>query len=322
MAAEPLPPPATTGAPLDDWTRHRERGSMVMLRMMSWISRRLGRRVARIVLHGIVLYFLAFAPRARAPMRVYLRRALGREPRLADLYRHLLCFATTVHDRVYLLRDEFDHFAITLSGEHHLAECDARGDGAFLMGSHLGSFEATRALGRSRPGVRVAMAMYEQNTRRLNAVLAALNPGLTPDIIPLGTLDSMLQVSARLDAGVFVGVLGDRSFGPERYERVDFLGAPAWFPTGAMRAAALLRRPVLFMAGLYRGGRRYHIVFEPLADFSGVSRGEREQRVREAVRRYAALLEQYCRSDPYNWFNFFDFWQRPAGLPEPSGGAS
>jgi predicted LPLAT superfamily acyltransferase len=28
--------------------------------------------------------------------------------------------------------------------------------------------------------------------------------------------------------------------------------------------------------------------------------------------RYAALIDRYCRSDPYNWFNFFDFWrERP-----------
>jgi predicted LPLAT superfamily acyltransferase len=25
------------------------------------------------------------------------------------------------------------------------------------------------------------------------------------------------------------------------------------------------------------------------------------------------VLEHYCRSDPYNWFNFFDFWRSPAG---------
>ena len=23
----------------------------------------------------------------------------------------------------------------------------------------------------------------------------------------------------------------------------------------------------------------------------------------------AALLEKYVRDDPYNWFNFFDFWR-------------
>ena len=30
--------------------------------------------------------------------------------------------------------------------------------------------------------------------------------------------------------------------------------------------------------------------------------------VREALRRYVALLEALCRESPYNWFNFYDFW--------------
>ena len=34
-----------------------------------------------------------------------------------------------------------------------------------------------------------------------------------------------------------------------------------------------------------------------------------EAAVQAAVERYAALLEKYVRSDPYNWFNFFDFWR-------------
>jgi predicted LPLAT superfamily acyltransferase len=295
-----------------DWLRNRERGSTLLLRLMSMLSLRLGRPAGRVVLHVIAAYFFVFAPRARAHMRNYLRRALEREPAAADRYRLILSFATTIHDRVYLLRERFALLEITLEGDRLVAAHDAHSAGAFLMGAHFGSFEVTRALGRSRPGVRVAMAMYEQNARKLNAVIEALNPQLAIDIIPLGTLDSMLQIRARLEAGIFVGVLGDRSFGAEHYECVEFLGAPAWFPTGAMRAAALLHRPVIFMAGVYRGGNRYHILFEPLADFSHTAREQRETEVRLAVRRYAALLERLCRKDPYNWFNFFDFWQAPA----------
>jgi predicted LPLAT superfamily acyltransferase len=115
-----------------------------------------------------------------------------------------------------------------------------------------------------------------------------------------------------------VGVLADRTLGEEASLQVSFLGATARLPLGPMRAAALLRRRVLFMLGLYRGGRRYHIVFAPLADFTHVSRAERAAAIETAVARYASLLEQYCRSDPYNWFNFFDFWAEPtraAGQP-------
>jgi predicted LPLAT superfamily acyltransferase len=92
---------------------------------------------------------------------------------------------------------------------------------------------------------------------------------------------------------------------------VTFLGKQAYLPTGPMRAAAILRCPVFFMVGLYRGKNNYHVAFEKVADFSAVGVGGREPAVRAAIDRYAAVLEQYCQSDPYNWFNFFDFWRDP-----------
>jgi predicted LPLAT superfamily acyltransferase len=90
---------------------------------------------------------------------------------------------------------------------------------------------------------------------------------------------------------------------------VDFLGGPAVFPLGPMRAAAVLRREVFFITGIYKGGNRYHAVFEKLADFTRTRSGEREADVEAAIRRYAAILERHCRQDPHNWFNFFDFWR-------------
>ena len=37
-------------------------------------------------------------------------------------------------------------------------------------------------------------------------------------------------------------------------------------------------------------------------------RGERGALVEQAVRTYAARLEHHCLQAPYNWFNFYDFW--------------
>jgi hypothetical protein len=124
-------------------------------------------------------------------------------------------------------------------------------------------------------------------------------------------MQSMLDLKDRLDEGALVGVLADRTLGDEPVIMVDFLGKPAPFPTGPMRMAAALRRPVIFMAGLYRGGNHYEMYFEPLADFSnleGLTRAERDARVEAAVRAYAARLEHYARVSPYDWFNFHDFW--------------
>ncbi len=286
---------------------------MAMLRVMTWISLRLGRRIARALLFGVSLYFLLFATAARRASRAYLRRALGRTPRLRELFWHFHTFASCTHDRIYLLNERFDLFAIQVHGAAALETVLAAGRGAFLLGAHAGSFEVVRAVGRQRPGLRIGMVMYEKNAIKINSALAAINPTAVQDIIPLGQLDSMLQVQARLDEGMVLGVLADRTLDDAPTLPVQFLGSSAPFPLGPMRLAAILRRPVLFMTGLHLGGNRYCIHFEPLADFTGIERTGRDAAIREAVAAYAASLARHCREAPYNWFNFFDFWRLPAG---------
>jgi len=289
---------------------------MLMLRVMTWISLRLGRRAGRVVLHPIAIYFLLFAPASRRASRNYLGRALGRPPRWRDLYQHFFTFATTIHDRVYLVNRRFDIFDLEVHGEDTLRRLLAGGKGLFLMGAHLGSFEVIRAIGRKNTDLRVAMVMHGDNAQKITAMLAAINPEAVQDIIGLGRVDSMLKLRERLDEGCIVGMLADRTPGDDALYPVQILGANANLPGGPFRIAALLRRPAVFMTGLYLGGNRYSIHFDPLADFSEVGRGQREAAVEAAIARYASLLDHYCRKAPYNWFNFFEFWQ-PARAAAP-----
>ena len=254
-----------------EWRRRPERGSPTMLRIMAWLSMRLGRSGGRLFLYLIGGYFFLFAPRARRTMRDYLRRALGRPATARERFRHVLYFATTIHDRVYLINGQYDAFSVTIDGESLMQAQVDLGRGAFLMGAHMGSFEVIGSVGRRQPGLAVAMAMYEDNARKINAILAAVNPRARPDIISLGHIDAMLRIAERLDRGAFVGMLGDRTLGEEPVHEVTILGERAHLPTGPMRAAAILRRSVIFMVGLYRGGNRYHVVFAPVADFSDVA---------------------------------------------------
>jgi predicted LPLAT superfamily acyltransferase len=113
-----------------------------------------------------------------------------------------------------------------------------------LMGAHMGSFEVMHSLGRRNADCNVAMAMYEENARKINAILAAINPRVVRTSSPLGRIDSMLNIAERLDHGAFVGVLGDRTLGREPVQAVTLLGERAYVPTGPMRAAAILRCPV------------------------------------------------------------------------------
>jgi len=126
----------------------------------------------------------------------------------------------------------------------------------------------------------------------------------------------MLAIRRWLDDGGIAGLLADRTL-PGNSQRsksiaLPFLGAPAVFADGPFRLAAMLRQKVVFMAGLYRGGRDYDLRFIEIADFGAGGQAEtpggRDLAIRAALERYVATLESLCREAPYNWFNFYDFW--------------
>jgi predicted LPLAT superfamily acyltransferase len=289
-----------------EWTRRRERGSMWFVRFLTWLALAIGRPVSRgLPLRPVSLYFFVTAGAARRHAARFLERALGRPPTLAEEWRHFLAFCSTVHDRVYFLRGRFDLFDVRVEGAQDIGE-----GGALLMGGHIGSFEALRACGREMGKRRVAMAMY-QVTANLHDVLAGVNPEAASDIVALGRPESMIELASLMEEGALVGMLADRTRGDEPVIRLPFLGVEAPLPTGPMRVAAALRARVLFMTALYRGGNRYDVRFEPLADFGAVdsmSRAQRDAAVREAIAEYVRRLERCAREAPDNWFNFHDFW--------------
>ncbi|CAD5372047.1 Acyltransferase [Rubrivivax sp. A210] len=313
-----MAPPGPRQAAAPEWAASDERSNAVTLRLMAWIAVTAGRPVARLLLHPIALYFLCFAPAPRRHARRYLGRALGRPASWLDLYRHFHAFSATVLDRVYFVRGQMQAFDLQITGEHLVDETLAEGRGAFLLGAHLGSFEALHAVGDSRPGLEVAMVMFPDNARKIHGVLQALAPEFRLSVIAIGRSGSTLQIRDALDAGKLVGLLGDRSLGADSARTLSvelpFLGRAARFTDGPLRLAMLLRRRVIFMVGLYRGGRRYDIRFEVLADFRQppAEPAAREQAIQTALAAYAARLEALCREVPYNWFNFFDFWNEDA----------
>ena len=85
------------------WDKQEERSNPIMLRLILWIARRMGRPVARLLLFPIVGYFLLTGGAAKKSSRDFLKRALDREPRWMDHARHFHAFASVMLDRMLIL---------------------------------------------------------------------------------------------------------------------------------------------------------------------------------------------------------------------------
>ena len=291
------------------WRRQHERGSFAAVRLISWITRNLGHRAGRALLLPICGYFFAFAPRARRASRAYLQRILDTPVGMAQVFRHFHVFASTLLDRVEMLSRGGDRFDLQVHGWPAMETILARGRGCLLIGSHLGSAEILRAFGERHQKLAINLVMHEGNAQATSRWLRQMAPELAERIITPGQPGSLLRVRECLGRGEIVAMLGDRPFGSERTTQCAFLGANARFPSGPMLTASVLGVPVVAFFCLYESARRYEVHFELLAERVELGTGKREAALVPWIQRYASRLEVHARQAPYNWFNFYDFWQ-------------
>jgi predicted LPLAT superfamily acyltransferase len=291
------------------WTRAPERGGGAVMRLMARIALGLGWHVGHAMLYPITLFFLASAPAAqKRAMRRYLTRALGRGAAWRDLWRLYFCFASTLLDRVFLLTGRTTGYRVEIEGLDLLRDQAAAEQGFVLLGAHMGSFDALRAIGGAGAPVEIRMLMHASPDGAADALFDSLDPGRAAAIIRLGRPEAMLEAREVLDRGGVVGLLADRAPRDERMAAVPFLGAEAPLPGGPMTLAAILHAPVVLGFGLWLGPRHYRLRFEPFAEAIDLPRATREAALRSWLARYAERLGQVCRAHPYNWFNFYDFW--------------
>jgi predicted LPLAT superfamily acyltransferase len=296
------------------WTERREAGNAFWLRFGRVAALTLGRRLARTLLWSVTLYFFFRRGPERRASRVYLERALGRRVSWWNILRHIHCFSCTILDRLYLLSERFKRFDIRTFGLRDLDRALEGGHGVLLIGAHLGSFDALRVLSLERPEVPVRILLDTAQGERISGLLNALNPALAASIINARDAGPAVAIKIKeaLDQNAIVAVLADRGQPQNPTQAANFLGLPAPFPTSPWLLAAALKVPVMLAFGLYRGGARYDLHFDAFADRVVIERSRRAEALDEILQRFADRLAHYAQLAPYNWFNFYDFWQQAA----------
>ncbi|MEJ1962998.1 MAG: acyltransferase [Gammaproteobacteria bacterium] len=302
------------------WRERSEIGNTFWLRVIVGIATTCGRRVAKLCLGPAALYFFLRRGPERRSSRLYLQRVLERPVSAWNVLRHLYCFSCTILDRLFLFSERFRRFDIRAHGLPELDRALELGKGVLLIGSHLGSFDALRVLSLERPEVPVRIVIDIDHSQRLSQFLNALNPALAASIINAREAGPAAAIAIKhaLDGNAIVALLADRGQPNNAAQTASFLGFPAPFPLSPWQLAAVVKTPVMLAFGLYRGGNRYDLYFESFSDCVVIDRSRRAEALSEILQRFADRLAHYARLAPYNWFNFYDFWNNapdPAAAP-------
>lgn len=295
----------------ETWLSQSELGSLLGIRLFYWAATALGRNPTRILVRLIALWYALFNRDVRRASREWLAIVLRRPPRFRDIYTHILYFAQTAADRLFLVQGKTSCFTTTRTGYQHMERAVAEKTGAILLGAHLGSFEAMRA-DSDAINVPLTILGHFENAKMVNALLSRLDPDAAARVIHISSrsVDFIFHARHVLEKGELLGTMGDRVGLNEKSVEVTFFGRPARFPTGPFVLASVLKCPVYLTFALYSEPNRYSLYCDPLVERVVLPRKTRDQDLQALVQLYATRLEHYCRLAPYNWFNFYDFWAK------------
>ncbi|MDR1277354.1 MAG: hypothetical protein LBK02_01235 [Treponema sp.] len=280
----------------------------------------------------VALVYWVFSKTARNSSRIFLDQAAAcfeREGKkfTPRVFRHILAFSLTVVEKVEAWGGKVQLERVRFQDDDigDLMDRLERKEGALLICSHLGNAELLRGLasfnrtGLSRE-IPVTSIVDFSVTAYFNRMLKELNHHLDLRVIGAGDIgpDTIILLQERLEQGGLVVIAGDRTSAKtrDRYFLLPFLGREAPFAYGSFFLAALLNVPAYFVFALRRGDISLSSRYDMHVHKNGISfdcpRREREGRVEELARSFAEYLEYYCKRHPYQWYNFYDFWNLPA----------
>lgn len=280
------------------------------------LARTLPRRLMYALQHHTIGLSLRLRPKYLDALRSNLSVILG-EPAASPAVRRKAVELIDAHFAAWI---DFLHFASrppeeaaqlvdAVEGFENILEGRARGKGVLLLTAHLGNWEiGGLMLAEVRQPIHVVLVpdfypAVERARRRLHERAGVKE-------IPIdSSFGPTLAVLRALEDNAIVAMQGDRDFNNTGVA-VPFFGRDAFFPRGPLRVAMATEAAVLpaFIVRV-REGRYRAVVEKPLSIERG---GDREEALRENLRRYVSILEGYVRASPEQWYCFYPFWDDPS----------
>jgi len=301
------------------WSKINERGSSIGMSLLLFIYTLFGKPLFYLILLPVLLYFYVTGKQQRhAVSKFQANVSLATENRTGNKlklipFMQYFEFGRSALDKVTAWMGKIGIEDITFNNKPQMLEIVAEQKGGVILTSHLGNMEVCRALSEEVPQLKVNALVHTQNAVKFNQLLQSISPTSSINLIEVNDMgpETAMKLFDKIEQGEYIAIVGDRTSIAlhNRIVEAEFLGETAYFPEGPFILASILKSPVYFMSCV-RESKGFSVDFIPYKDKLILKRNQRQESLKEAVQDYADWLSDLAMKAPYQWFNFFDIWQK------------
>ena len=286
------------------------------IRLLFLVYKILGRLPVLIILYPVILWFYIANKVARTSSLDYLTRLYlysnktSPKPTPINVFRHLYTFGECILDKLIIWSGRLEDLDYNLDGLEGFDALVGKSLGAVVVVSHLGNLDFCRAIARRYPDLSLTVLVHTTHAVKFNQLLKSINPESSLNIIQVSnfSMHDAMVLSEKIQDGGLIAIAGDRV--PLLWGNtipVNFLGSMAPLPLGPYILAKTLKSPLFSLTSI-KVNDRYQLNCKKISDWD---KGDRvsSTEIANAAQSFANVLEQGCLQSPFQWFNFYPFWQ-------------
>jgi len=266
-----------------------------------------GRSFADIFLIPVTLFYYVFINKSRAGSKQYFKNLY---PGISCVkiwlfsYKRVLSFAHTLLDKVFMYIKGPGVFTTQFNDTKHIFEALQAGKGLLIISAHIGNWDIVSRY-FTRFNSKISVVMLNAERPEIKKMYDELTKGSVlpyQSIYSNDPLDALFKIRDALARNEIVVMHGDRAMG--KTIEHEFLGKKAFWSVFPFFIASKTGSPIVAAFGIRLKKMAYKAVVYP----SFTILDESEESVINGLKTYISILKNIVNTFPFQWFNFYNFW--------------
>jgi len=283
----------------------KSKGKVAGYKIFLFFIQKLGIRSAYALLYFVAFYYLLFSVKGTKAIHYYFYKRLGYSwiSSFVKVYLNYYSFGKTIIDKFAIASGMRDEFTYNFDGEHNLENILKEKKGGILISAHVGNFEIAEFF-FSRVdefSTQINLVTTDLEHQAIKGYLESVSLKTSMKfIIVRDDMSHVFEINNALNNNELICFTGDRYFEGTKTLTEKLLGKEAKFPAGAFLLGSRLKVPVIFLYIMKETSKHYHFYAEE-ASF-------KNRDAQDLLKQYTQSIERILKKYPYQWFNYFDFW--------------